>query len=297
MCYNYAVAVYPDSPRVRPGQHDRRPDRHARTEPHQPTPTRRSTLSADGATGAVVPGTAAWRCGARTWSGCCSLRLARRPDQTGHARPVICRLVSAAGQLDGRFGAEACPTQADLRLTLLRPADGGRHAQPEIRAAARRRRRLRRPRRSRCPIPPPPSMYPARSRRSTSSTRPAKRPSPALLVPKPPSPNATHVARRRSDHWWTGDSLMVFSANGLRYRYTVSRVGRQHSAWAQATMMAGRLLVPVTGGYDVFDPATGSRCRTHPAATAARVPLRWCPRWPVRRSSSSADDSTAGCAR
>ena len=38
-------------------------------------------------------------------------------------------------------------------------------------------------------------------------------------------------------------------------------------------MMAGRLLVPVTGGYDVFDPATGaaiatSRCERPPSADA-----------------------------
>ena len=50
---------------------------------------------------------------------------------------------------------------------------------------------------------------------------------------------------------------MVFSANGLHYRYSVSAAG-SNIPLGPATMMAGRLLVPVTGGYDVFDPATGA---------------------------------------
>jgi hypothetical protein len=50
---------------------------------------------------------------------------------------------------------------------------------------------------------------------------------------------------------------MVFSANGLRYRYTVTASG-SNIPLGPATVMAGQLLVPVTGGYDVFDPATGN---------------------------------------
>src|SRR4029077_18418380 len=42
------------------------------------------------------------------------------------------------------------------------------------------------------------------------------------LVPKPPSPNATMSRAGDLITWWTGDSVMVFSANGLHYRYTAS---------------------------------------------------------------------------
>jgi hypothetical protein len=75
--------------------------------------------------------------------------------------------------------------------------------------------------------------------------------------------------------WWTGDSVMVFSANGLRYRYTVTASGG-NIPLGPATTMAGRLLVPVTGGYDVFDPTTGDGIEhipvQRPPTTAAVVP-------------------------
>ena len=55
---------------------------------------------------------------------------------------------------------------------------------------------------------------------------------------------------------------MVFEPNGLHYKYTVSAVGGQAPV-GPATMMAGKLLVPVTTGYDVFDPADRRRARRH----------------------------------
>jgi hypothetical protein len=68
---------------------------------------------------------------------------------------------------------------------------------------------------------------------------------------------------------------MVFSANGLRYKYTVAPSG-PNIPLGPAAMMAGRLLVPVTGGYDVFDPATGRGERhisvERPPSKAAVVP-------------------------
>ena len=52
----------------------------------------------------------------------------------------------------------------------------------------------------------------------------------STLMPKPASPNATMSRAGDLITWWTGDSVMVFSANGLRYKYTVSAVGRQRPA-------------------------------------------------------------------
>ena len=79
----------------------------------------------------------------------------------------------------------------------------------------------------------------------------------STLMPKPASPEATVSRAGDLITWWTGDGVMVFAANGLRYKYTVSAVGAQAPV-GPATMMAGKLLVPVTNGYDVFDPETGS---------------------------------------
>jgi hypothetical protein len=78
----------------------------------------------------------------------------------------------------------------------------------------------------------------------------------STLLPKPASLAAT--ASRAGDlvTWWTGDSVLVFESDGLHYKYTVSAVSGQAPV-GPATMLAGKLLVPVTTGYDVFDPATG----------------------------------------
>ena len=168
---------------------------------------------------------------------------------------------------------EACPNQADLRLTLLRPADEEdtpelkyvpqpgvtddsgarvvavvRHHDRRLRAHAQADGQHRRRDR--------------RDRRQHAAAQAAV---------------AERTVSRAGDliTWWTGDSVMVFSANGLRYRYTVAPSGR-NVPLGPATMMAGRLLVPVTGGYDVFDPVSGSGERhiplQRPPSSAAVVP-------------------------
>jgi hypothetical protein len=77
-----------------------------------------------------------------------------------------------------------------------------------------------------------------------------------LPLPKPPSPAA--AATRAGDliTWWTGDAVMVFSASGIDYRYTVGPADT-HVPVGPATMMAGRLLIPVSDGVGVYDPTTG----------------------------------------
>ena len=77
------------------------------------------------------------------------------------------------------------------------------------------------------------------------------------IVDGPPAPDA--VASRAGDviTWWTGKALMVFDADNLQYKYTVAPSG-DDAPIGPATAMAGKLLVPVTTGYDVFDPNTGA---------------------------------------
>jgi hypothetical protein len=76
-------------------------------------------------------------------------------------------------------------------------------------------------------------------------------------VPKAASADATMSRAGDLITWWTGDSLMVFSANNFQYLYTVAAAG-SNAPVGPGVIMAGRLLVPVTSGYDVFSPTTGA---------------------------------------
>jgi hypothetical protein len=50
---------------------------------------------------------------------------------------------------------------------------------------------------------------------------------------------------------------MVFEANTLTPRYTIA-AGETTAPLGPGVMMAGRLLVPVTGAIGVYDPVSGS---------------------------------------
>jgi hypothetical protein len=56
--------------------------------------------------------------------------------------------------------------------------------------------------------------------------------------------------------WWTGDRVMVFDSANLTYRYSIGPAGSSAPV-GPATLMAGKLLVPVTDGIAVCDPVTG----------------------------------------
>lgn len=167
----------------------------------------------------------------------------------------ICRQVDAAASSTAVSVLESCPGQADMRLTLLRPADD--EDQPETKLV---------------PQPGVSADADARVIAVTDTTTAIYVPTPKPVVdvfdetgskifstamPDPASLEAK--ASRAGDliTWWTGDSVMVFNANGLRYKYTVSPVDGQAPV-GPATIMAGKLLVPVTTGYDVFDADTGT---------------------------------------
>jgi hypothetical protein len=69
--------------------------------------------------------------------------------------------------------------------------------------------------------------------------------------------------------------VMVFDAANLTYRYTIAAAGPA-APLGPAAMMAGRLLVPVTGGLGVYDPVTGANERylpvSRPPAKSAVIP-------------------------
>jgi len=251
--YDYAVAVYPD---VRGcGQVStidaktglRGPTRTAYADPEV-------TLSSDGTTvlSAGDSRLELWRSDMVRMLSYGALDARVKPNVP--ASP-ICRLASAEASSTAVSVLEACPKQEDLRLTLLRPSD--EEDTPNVKY-----------------VPQPGVVDDSGARvvavsdTVTAVYVPTPKPTvnivdetgatiASTLVPKAPSPNATMSRAGDVITWWTGDSVMVFSANGLRYRYTVSAAG-SNIPLGPATMLAGRLLVPVTGGYDAFDPASGN---------------------------------------
>jgi hypothetical protein len=182
--------------------------------------------------------------------------------------PPLCRLVSTAGSSEAVSVLEACPHEPDLRLTLLRPSD--EEDTPELKyipqegvaddSGARVVAVADTTTAVYVPTPKPTVNIVDETGATVAST----------ALAKPPSPQST--ASRAGDliTWWTGESLMVFSANGLQYKYTVAPAGR-NVPLGPATVMAERLLVPVTDGYDVFDPQTG-RGERHIALSRPRTP-------------------------
>jgi hypothetical protein len=185
----------------------------------------------------------------------------------------VCRLVSAAASSSAVSILESCPKQEDLRLTLLRPAD--EEDQPELKyvpqegitadSGARVVAVADTMTAVYVPTPKPTVHIVDETGATVASTQ----------LATPASEEATVSRAGDLITWWTGDSVMVFSANGLRYKYTVAPSG-ENRPLGPATIMAGRLMVPVTGGYDVFDPETGRGDRhidvDRPPTSAAVVP-------------------------
>jgi len=165
-----------------------------------------------------------------------------------------CRLVSAAASSAAVSVLGACGSQADLRLTLLRPSK--EEDEPELRdvpepgigvgsgarvlAVAETKTLLY------LPAPQPRVDVVDESGATVAST----------LLPQPPS--ASSVVSRPGNlvTWWTGDTVMVFDGATLTYRYSIAPAGSSAPV-GPATLMAGKLLVPVTDGIAVCDPVSG----------------------------------------
>ncbi len=269
--YQYAVAVYPDTRGC--GQVStidaktgmRGPARSSYADPSV-------TLSSDG-TAVLSAGEnrlELWRSDMVRMLSYGALDARIKPDVPSQP---LCRLVSAQASSSAVSVLEACPRQPDLRLTLLRPSD--EEDTPELRYVQQ-------------PGVAPDSGARVVAVADTMTAVYVPTPEPVVNivdetgatvastpVPSPPSPQATMSRAGDLITWWTGDSVIVFSANGFEYRYTVTPEGR-NKPLGPATIMAGRLLVPVTDGYDVFDPATGQGERhipvTRPPSAAPVVP-------------------------
>jgi hypothetical protein len=165
-----------------------------------------------------------------------------------------CRLTSAAASSSAVSVLEACGRQADLRLKLLRPSkeedEPEQRDVPEPGIAADSGARVLTLAETRTavylPAPQPRVDILDGSGTTVGST----------LLPKPPSSSSALTRPGNLITWWTGDRVMVFDSANLTYRYAIGPAGSSVPV-GPGTMMAGKLLVPVTDGIAVCDPVTG----------------------------------------
>jgi hypothetical protein len=269
--YHDAVAVYPDSrgcgqvSNINAVTGGRGPTRTSYTD-------KQVTLSSDGTTVLSAGSTRLelWRSDL--------VRMIEWGALDAHVNPgtppePLCRLVSAAASSAAVSVLEACPQQPNLLLTLLQP--GKDDDTPDVKEV------------------PLPGVTPdsgarvlAVSDTSTLIYLPTPQPVVSVIDEKgvtvsstlltgPPSPAGVVSAVGGLITFWTGDSVVVFDSAEIHYTYTVAPVGSQIPL-GPATMMAGKLLIPVTGGLGVYDPATGIGERVipvdRPPAQTAVIP-------------------------
>ncbi|BBZ45478.1 Rv3212 family protein [Mycobacterium parmense] len=268
--YRYAVAVYRDDrgcgqvSTIEGATGRRGPARSGYADP-------RVRLSSDGTTVLSVGDTRLelWRSD--------MVRMLAYGETDARVKPSArglhsgCRLLSAAASSSAVSVLESCADQADVRLVLLRP--GKEDDEPEQRALAEPGIRPDSGARVLTvfanntavylPTPQPRVEVVDETGATVSST----------LLPKPPSKSAAVSQAGNVVTWWTGDSVMVFDAANLTPRYTIA-AGGSTAPLGPGTMMAGRLLVPVTGAIGVYDPVSGANERYIPvnrAPTSAAV--------------------------
>ncbi len=257
--YSYAVAVYPD---VRGCGQVSTVD--ARTGVRGPTRTsysdREVTLSGDGTTVLSAGDTRLemWRSDMVRMLSYGALDARIKPDVPA---PPLCRLVSAAASSVAVSVLEACDGQADLRLTLLRPSD--EEDTPEAKYVRQKGVSDGSGARVVAVVGTTTGVYIPTPKPRIDIVDETGTVIASTVVPTAPSPEATVSRPGDLITWWTGDSVIVFSANNLQYKYTVAGAGANVPV-GPATMMAGRLVVPVSSGYDLFDPATGAEDRHIP---------------------------------
>jgi hypothetical protein len=185
-----------------------------------------------------------------------------KPSQTGVGKG--CALLSAAASPSAVSVLRSCGGEADVRLTLLRP--GKDDDEPELRDV---------------PEPGVSATSGARVLAVSGTTTAVYLPKPGPRVsivdetgtelfstPLPaPATSADEpgTVSRAGDliTWWTGDSVMAFSADKLTHRYTVPFAAPSFPV-GPATKMADKLLIPVTGGIGVYNMDTGASERLIP---------------------------------
>ncbi len=262
--YQYAVAVYPDErgcgqvSTVDANSGHRGPARTSLADPEVRLSTDGSTVLSYGDSRLEQ-----WRSDVVRMI---SYGYLDAPVKPGVPASPLCRLVSAAASSSSVAVMEACPGQTDMRLTLLKPAK--EEDQPDVKRVTQSG-------------VSPDSDAQVIAVADTKVAVYVPTPTPAVNVidetgstiastalPRPATPVTAMTRAGNYITWYTGDSVVVLD-NALNYKYTVSPQGNQ-APIGPATVMAGRLLVPVTSGYDTFDAETGAP-RTHIAVSRTPV--------------------------
>ena len=263
--YRYAVAVYPDDRgcgqvSTLDGSTGRRGNaRSSYADPHV-------RLSSDGTTVLSAGDTRLelWRSD--------MVRMLAYGETDARVKPSSrglhsgCKLVSAAASSSAVSVLESCVNSDDLRLVLLRPGkeddEPQQHAvaEPGVKANAGARVLAVRENNTAVyvPVPQPRVDVIDETGATVSST----------LLPKPPAGSAVAAPAGNVMTWWTGDSVMVFEASTLTLRYTIA-AGETTAPLGPGAMMAGKLLIPVTGAIGVYDPISGANERYIPVNRAA----------------------------
>ncbi|HEY0226195.1 MAG TPA: hypothetical protein VGC05_07300 [Mycobacterium sp.] len=255
--YHYAVAVYQDDRgcgqvSTIDGSTGRRgPARSSYADP-------RVRLSSDGTTVLSVGDTRLelWRSD--------MVRMLAYGETDARVKPSSrglhsgCRLISAAASSSAVSVLESCGNADDLKLVLLRPGkeddEPQQHAVSEPGVGANSGARVLAVRENTTavyvPVPQPRVDVIDETGITVSST----------LLPKPASSSAVVSQAANLVTWWTGDSVLVFDANSLTLRYTIA-AGETAAPLGPGVMMAGKLLIPVTGAIGVYDPVNGANER------------------------------------
>jgi len=257
--YDLAVAVYPDSrgcgqvSGIKAGTGERGPTRTSYADNQVVLTSDGSAVLSTGPTRLEL-----WRSDL--------VRILSYGEIDARVKPVNqgigggCTLMSAAASDTAVSVLEVCRDQKDLRLTLIKSAKeedepDTKHVElPGLAVDSDARVLSVSGTTTAVFLPTPrPEVVVYDETGTTVSQTPLR--SPATLT------GAAPAVTRAGDliTWWTGSAVMVFD-NKLGYRYVLDAV----DPLGPATMMAGRLLVPVPDGLAVYDPANGARDRLIP---------------------------------
>ncbi len=272
LVYRYVVAVYPDRrgcgqvSGIDAATGDRGPARSSYADKHVTLSSSGTTVLSYGRTRLEL-----WRSDLVRVMSYGEIDAPVKPS--AHPVGTGCELLSAAAGSSAVSVLEACPDQADVRLTLLRPGD--EDDEPKLRYVPETGI-----------TPDSGARVIAASDTHTAVYLPSPKPRVEVVdgsgatvgttpLAKPPAPSATVSKPGGLITWWTGEEVLVFDGADLGYRYTIGAAGRAVPQ-GPAALMAGRMLVPVIDGLGVYHPDTGDLERTialsRPSGSSAVVP-------------------------
>ncbi len=172
-----------------------------------------------------------------------------------------CTLESAVASSSAVAVLEACADQADMKLVLLRPGKEDDEPQQQVvqesgvRPGTGARVVVVSQNRTAVYLPTPQPHVDVVDETGTTVS--------STLLAGPPSPSSVVSQSGNLVTWWTGDALLVLDASNLTARYTIA-AGETAAPLGPGVMMAGQLLVPVTGAIGVYDPVNGEASRYIP---------------------------------